>query len=188
MTCLQCFDSVGWASGEHLACKNWVIGCWCGYLCRARLRLFAYGPADATASPNPIISSSFKLRLVLPFWYRLTQVVPEKKPLNRCSSSCSCCCCSCSCYNLAALVMMWQMWLHGDHYWSMCTVSLCLHTCLTPSQWMASVVCSREQTPSTAHHCMCLDWPGDWKSIRSDLLLHFCWNCRFKHCWMFCKV
>jgi len=23
-------------------------------------------------------------RLVLPFWYRLTQVVPEKRPLNRC--------------------------------------------------------------------------------------------------------
>ena len=28
-----------------------------------------------------------KSRLVLPFWYRLTQVVLEKRPLNRCSSS-----------------------------------------------------------------------------------------------------
>ena len=30
--------------------------------------------------------ASFKSRLVLPFWYRLTQVVLEKRPLNRCSS------------------------------------------------------------------------------------------------------
>ena len=31
--------------------------------------------------------ASFKSRLVLPFWYRLTQVVLEKTPLNGCSSS-----------------------------------------------------------------------------------------------------
>ena len=31
--------------------------------------------------------ASFKSRFVLPFWYRLTQVVLEKRPLNRCSSS-----------------------------------------------------------------------------------------------------
>ena len=41
---------------EHPACKNWVMRCWCGYLSAARCRLFAYGPADATASQNPIIS------------------------------------------------------------------------------------------------------------------------------------
>ena len=29
-----------------------------------------------------------KSRLVSPFWYRLTQVVLEKRPLNGCSSSC----------------------------------------------------------------------------------------------------
>jgi len=31
--------------------------------------------------------ASFKSRLVLPFWYRFIQVVLEKRPLNRCSSS-----------------------------------------------------------------------------------------------------
>ena len=41
---------------EHPACKNWLMRCWCGYLSVARRRLFAYGPADATASKNPIIS------------------------------------------------------------------------------------------------------------------------------------
>ena len=33
----------------HPACKNWVVGCWRGYLSGARWRL-AYGPADATAT------------------------------------------------------------------------------------------------------------------------------------------
>ena len=41
---------------EHPACKHWVIRCWCGYLSGARWALFAYGPADATASQNPTIS------------------------------------------------------------------------------------------------------------------------------------
>jgi len=45
--------------------KNWVMRCWCGYLSGARCRLFAYGPADATASQNPIISCLIKSRLVL---------------------------------------------------------------------------------------------------------------------------
>ena len=81
--------------------------CWCCYLSGASFILFAYGPADATASQKPhqvrywsltslnitqmisdITSSSlasFKSRLVLHFWYRLTQVVLEESPLNRCS-------------------------------------------------------------------------------------------------------
>jgi len=34
---------------------------------------------------TPSSPASFKSRLVLPFWYRLTQVVLEKRPLNGCS-------------------------------------------------------------------------------------------------------
>jgi len=34
--------------------------------------------------------ASVKSRLVLPFWYRLTQVVLEKRPLNGCSCSIAC--------------------------------------------------------------------------------------------------
>jgi len=50
--------------------------------------LVSYGPADVTASQNfPSSLASFKSRLVLPFWYRLTHVVLEKRPLNGCSSS-----------------------------------------------------------------------------------------------------
>jgi len=44
--------------------------------------LFAYGQAEATASETPSTLAEFKFRLVLPFWYRLTQVVLE----NTCSS------------------------------------------------------------------------------------------------------
>jgi len=64
--------------------------CWCGYLPGARCRLSAYGPADATAIPKPPSSlAPFKSRLqVLPFWYWLTQVVPEKRLLNGCSNNC----------------------------------------------------------------------------------------------------
>ena len=36
-------------------------------------------------TPSPL--ASFKSRLVSPFRYRLTRVVLEKRPLNRCSSS-----------------------------------------------------------------------------------------------------
>ena len=43
----------------------------------------AYCPADATAS-----LASVKSRLVLPFLYWLTRVVPEKRPLNVCVCVC----------------------------------------------------------------------------------------------------
>jgi len=36
---------------------------------------------------TPSSLASFKSRLVLPFWYRLIQVVLEKRPLNGCNSS-----------------------------------------------------------------------------------------------------
>jgi len=39
---------VGWQEG-HAACKNWVVGCWCGDVSGSRCR-FAYGPTDATAT------------------------------------------------------------------------------------------------------------------------------------------
>jgi len=56
------------------------VGCSRGYLSGARCRL-AHGPADATATHS---FASVKSRLVLPYWYRLTQVDPEKGPLNVC--------------------------------------------------------------------------------------------------------
>ena len=43
-------------------------------------------PLHPKTSPS---LASFKSRLVLPFWYWLTQVVLEKRTLNRCSSNSS---------------------------------------------------------------------------------------------------
>ena len=58
--CLQCLMSTVlmppvlwrcWFGGRKgiRPVKNWVVGCWCGYLSGVRCRL-AYGPADATAT------------------------------------------------------------------------------------------------------------------------------------------
>ena len=58
--------------------KNWVVGCWRGYLgWGADLHIAQQMPLPLT------ISCSSKSRLVLtflflPFWYLLTQVVPDK--------------------------------------------------------------------------------------------------------------
>ena len=60
--------------------KNWVVGCWHGCLSGARCRV-AYSPADATATHY--LFASVKSRLVLPLWYRLTRVVPDKGPFKR---------------------------------------------------------------------------------------------------------
>jgi len=57
---------------EHQASVNWLMRCWCGYLSGAMCRSSL---------------ASFKSKLVLCFWYRLTQAVLEKRPQNGCSSS-----------------------------------------------------------------------------------------------------
>ena len=56
---------------EHPACKKWVMRWWHGYLSGARCKCFAYGPADATATPSCL--ASLKSRLVWPFpWFNLS--------------------------------------------------------------------------------------------------------------------
>ena len=52
------------------------MGLWHGYLSGAGCR-FACGPADATATHYLLQQIGF-IFLVLPFWYWLTQVVPDK--------------------------------------------------------------------------------------------------------------
>jgi len=46
---------VGWQEG-HLACKNWVMRYWHGYLSGERCKWYANGPADATATPSSLAS------------------------------------------------------------------------------------------------------------------------------------
>jgi len=58
--------------------KNWVVGCWHDYLSGATCR-FAFWPSWCHYYS---VSCSSKIQIGLPFWYRITRVVPEKGPLN----------------------------------------------------------------------------------------------------------
>jgi len=61
--------------------------CCYGYLSWGEVQIACIRSSWCHRRPKtPSSLASFKSRLVLPFWYRLTQVVPEKRPLNGCSS------------------------------------------------------------------------------------------------------
>jgi len=70
--------------------KNWVAGC-----------LSVWGNVQICIWPSwchchSLSLASVKFRLVLPFWYRLTRVIPDEGPLNGCCSwfnfgLCFCC-------------------------------------------------------------------------------------------------
>jgi len=65
---------VGWQEG-HPACKKLSGGALLSAWARCRV---VYSPADATATYR--LFASVKSRSVLPLWYRLTRVVPDKGP------------------------------------------------------------------------------------------------------------
>jgi len=67
---------------EHPACKNWVMRCWCGYLSGARCRLFAYGPTDATASQNPVISCPILIQTGFTFLVPAHPGSPRKRAVK----------------------------------------------------------------------------------------------------------
>ena len=76
----QCFDAVGWAAGRVFGLEKtecWGVGVVICLELGADLHI-------AQLMPLPLTVSSVKSRLVLPFWYPLTRVVPEKWPLNGC--------------------------------------------------------------------------------------------------------
>jgi len=67
---------------EHLVCKNWATRCWCGYLSGAsEVQTVCIWSSWCHCHPEtPSSLALFKSRL---FWYWLTQVVLEKRQLNR---------------------------------------------------------------------------------------------------------
>ena len=71
--------------------------------------------------------ASVKSRLVLPFWYRLTRVVPDTGPLNGCVCACACAwracvrACVCLCVFLPithgrASVLLWRLLRHITYF------------------------------------------------------------------------
>ena len=98
--CQICYNRPAWSSSTSffmtLPSVLWL--CWLGVrksISPVKIEWWGggvviCGPADAIVIPKPHnLWPHSKSRLVLPFWYWLTQVVLEKKPLNRCSSSSS---------------------------------------------------------------------------------------------------
>ena len=91
--CLQCFDGafsaltllVGRQEG-HPACKKQSGGvlAWLSVWSEVQTCIW-----PSWCHCHSLFLAPVKSRLVLPFWYRLTQVVLEKRPLNGCSG-CSC--------------------------------------------------------------------------------------------------
>jgi len=84
MPCLQCFDTVGWASGKASGLYVKKTECWGAgtVICLERgadLHMVQLMPLHPQNSSSV---ASFKSRLVLPFWYRLKLVVLEKRQLN----------------------------------------------------------------------------------------------------------
>ena len=75
--CFQCCWLGGRKGIRPVKTEQWGAGM---VICLER-GADAYGPADATATHS---LAPVKSRLVLPFWYRLTQVVLDKGPLNGC--------------------------------------------------------------------------------------------------------
>ena len=106
----------GWQEG-HPACKNWSVGCWHGYLSGARCRL-AYGWCHCHSLSLALVKS----RLVLPFWYRLTRVVPDKGPLNGCV--CVCVCRACLLHSLLCIAQ-WN-WRSASGSTNSCMTTSCL--------------------------------------------------------------
>ena len=75
---------VGWQEGRHPACKTeqWGAG-----------MVSVWSEVQTCIRPSwchchSLSLASVKSRLVLPFWYRLTRVVPDKGPLNGCVRVC----------------------------------------------------------------------------------------------------
>jgi len=71
---------------------------------------------------TPSSLASFKSRLVLPYWYQLTQVVLEKRPLNGCSSS-------------SSSSIMVQLLLKFGSYFNRILYRLCLPTVILTVIW-----------------------------------------------------
>ena len=56
-SCFSAFSTLTLLVGRqegHTACKNWVMRYWRGYLSGVRCKWFAYGLADATATPSSL--------------------------------------------------------------------------------------------------------------------------------------
>ena len=79
--CLQWIDAVGWAARRHPACKKTEL--WgAGMVICLEVQTCIW---PSWCHCHSLSLASVKSRLVLPFRYQLTRVVPDKGPLNWCT-------------------------------------------------------------------------------------------------------
>jgi len=81
---LQCFNTGGWRQEGHPACKKLSGGLLAWFSVWSEIQIYIW---PSWCHCHSLSLASVKSRLVLPFWYRLTQVVLDKGPLNECSLS-----------------------------------------------------------------------------------------------------
>jgi len=85
--CLQCFTLLVGHQAEHPACKKLSDEVLVWLSVRNKVQIVCIWSGWCHCHPkSPSSLASFKSRQVLPFWYQLTQVVLERRPLNGCSS------------------------------------------------------------------------------------------------------
>ena len=142
--CLQCFDTLGWESGSaSVLWKNWAMRCWRGYLYGERCRWFAYGPADATATPSSL--ASLKLN-----WFNLpgaglSRLSWEKRPLKGFLSvwlllRLDCCRLFLNCTNtLFSSVVQFSTWTHQNDCSVLCRDATCVSQ-RTAESWQLVVL------------------------------------------------
>ena len=118
-----------WGVGVVI-CMEWGADC---------LHMVQLMPLHPKTPPSLV---SFKSRLVLPLWYRLTQVVLEKRPLNGCNGSND----LQSCYNFDVTPTSWLSWIDTDVQ----SVNVRIH-----SAWRKATLHNGAQHWRRQFHCMC---------------------------------
>ena len=129
---------------RHRDGKNWVVGCWRGYLSVCNVQTCRW---PSWCHCHSLSLASVKSRLVLPFWYWLTRLVPEKGLLNVCA--CVRVCFKCLSFRFfGSACCQWtenhvcvfclcnkqpQVWLANN--WDNGSVSWQTDTDLSPLQW-----------------------------------------------------
>jgi len=103
----------------HPACKNWAVGFWHGLSAWSEVQTCIW---SSWCHCHSLSLVSVKSRLVLPFWYRPTQVIPDKGPLNGCVCVCvfrfiSDIMLNTVPFSALTMLVMWSVW-HLAYKWT----------------------------------------------------------------------